>query len=336
MFVSGELVSKVSVIIPAYNAQEYIGETIAAVLENRDVLEVIVVDDVSRDATAMIVEQHARRDNRVRLLRNAENGGAGYSRNAGMAAARGDYYYFLDADDMLAHRSIDEVMYHMEASGCDVMVFRYRYVTDRSGRLGPMLQIDNDAWLELVGDRDICVFTLEQCGRLLFTVNFPWNKIISASLCRETGLRFSETRVHNDIYAHWHIYMHAQKIGMMNRYLIGHRVYQDRAQLTNVFTEKRFEVFKAFAEVEALFARLPLMRRAHYQWFLRSKLDLLVWIGSQLPFDLRERFLVLVKQCYEDYGQADYDNVRGQSYETADIALRLKQAPQQVLARIFR
>ena len=319
--------SKVSVIIPAYNAQESIGETIAAVLENRDVLEVIVVDDMSRDATAMIVERHAQRDDRVRLLRNPQNGGAGYSRNAGMAAAHGDYYYFLDADDMLAHRSIDEVVYHMEASGCDVMVFRYRYVTEKSGRLGPMLEIDNDAWQELVGDTDIRVFTLDQCGRLLFTVNFPWNKVVSARLCRETGLRFSETRVHNDIYAHWHIYMHAQKIGMMNRYLIAHRVYQGAAQLTNVFTEKRFEVFKAFAEVEVLFTRLPRMKEAYYQWFLRSKLDLLCWIYPQLPYDLRERFFALIRQCYEEYGQTEYDYVRKQSIEMADIALRLKQAP---------
>jgi len=329
-------VSKVSVIIPAYKAQESIGETIAAVLENRDVLEVIVVDDMSPDATAMIVERHAQRDQRVRLLRNPQNGGAGYSRNAGMAAARGDYYYFLDADDMVAHRSIDEVVYHMEANGCDVMVFRYRYVTERNGRLDPMLPIDNDAWRELVGDTDIGVFTLDQCGRLLFTVNFPWNKIVSAKLCRETGLRFSETRVHNDIYAHWHIYLHARKIGMMNRYLIGHRVYQDRAQLTNVFTEKRFEVFKAFAEVEALFARLPRMKEAYYQWFLRSKFDLLDWIYPQLPFDLRERFFALVRQCYEEYGQADYENVRRQSFETADIALRLKQAPHLILGKTPR
>ena len=174
--------SKVSVIIPAYNAQDSLGDIITAVLENREVLEVIIVDDTSRDATALIVEQYARRDERVRLLRNPENRGAGYSRNAGMAAARGDYYYFLDADDMIAHRSIDEVIYHMEANGCDVMVFRYRYVTDKNDRLGPMLQIDDEAWRQRVGDADIRIFTLQQCARLLFTVNFPWNKIVSGKL----------------------------------------------------------------------------------------------------------------------------------------------------------
>lgn len=325
--------SKVSVIIPAYNAQDSLGDTITAVLENREVLEVIVVDDTSRDATALIVEQHAQRDKRVRLLRNPENRGAGYSRNAGMAAARGDYYYFLDADDMIAHRSIDEVVYHMEANGCDVMVFRYRYVTERSDRLGPMLEIDDEAWRELVGDADIRVFTLQECGRLLFTVNFPWNKIVSAKLCRETGLHFSETRVHNDIYAHWHIYMHAQKIGMMNRYLIGHRVYEERAQLTNLFTEKRFEIFKAFEEVEALFARLPLMKQAYYQWFLRSKLDLLQWIYPRLPVNLKERFLVLITQSYAGYDQLEYNYVRTQWPEMAEISLKLKRTPQLVLGR---
>ncbi|NRP85960.1 putative glycosyltransferase EpsJ [Ensifer adhaerens] len=326
--------SKVSVIIPAYNAQDSLGDIITAVLENREVLEVIIVDDTSRDATALIVEQYARRDERVRLLRNPENRGAGYSRNAGMAAARGDYYYFLDADDMIAHRSIDEVIYHMEANGCDVMVFRYRYITDKNDRLGPMLQIDDEAWRQLVGDADIRIFTLQQCARLLFTVNFPWNKIVSAKLCRETGLRFSETRVHNDIYAHWHIYMHAQRIGMMNRYLIGHRVYEERAQLTNVFTEKRFEIFTAFEEVEALFARLPLMKQAYYQWFLCSKLDLLQWIYPRLPVNLRERFLTLITQSYAGYDEPEYNYVRAQSPQMAEVSLRLKRTPHLVLGRL--
>lgn len=293
--------SKVSVIIPAYNAEDSIAELISAVLENRDVLEVIVVNDLSPDGTATVVSSFG--DPRVRLITNTRNGGAGYSRNVGMAAAGGDYFMFLDADDMIAHRAIDEVIYQMEQNDCDVMVFRYRFVTDRSGRMGGMLPLDTQAWDTLLGSADVRVFPLSQCDRLLFTVNFPWNKIVRAKLCRETGLRFSETRVHNDIYAHWHIYLHAAKIGMLNRYLIIHRVYEGQDQLSNVFTEKRFEVIKAFEDVEALFHRSPALKDAYYHWFLRSKSDILRWIHSCLPPHLRERYMALVVQSYEGYGQ---------------------------------
>ncbi|MCC7236735.1 MAG: glycosyltransferase family 2 protein [Bryobacterales bacterium] len=92
-----------SIVIPAYNEQARLPETLARVLSYLDKAswsgaEVLVVDDGSRDGTAALVEEWGSRDARVRLLRNPGNRGKGYSVKHGMMEARGEWVLFSDAD----------------------------------------------------------------------------------------------------------------------------------------------------------------------------------------------------------------------------------------------
>ncbi|KEZ15270.1 Glycosyltransferase [Sphingobium yanoikuyae] len=90
----------VSVIIPAYNAQTTIAETIGSVqAQSLDELEIVVVDDGSTDNTAGIVEQMAASDQRIGLIRQG-NAGVAAARNAAMAHARGRFIASLDSDDI--------------------------------------------------------------------------------------------------------------------------------------------------------------------------------------------------------------------------------------------
>ena len=87
----------ISVIIPAYNAEKFIGEAIESALnQTRPAKEIIVVDDASTDRTAGIARSFGER---VKVLVNEVNSGPGHSRNAGVEASSGDYLAFLDADD---------------------------------------------------------------------------------------------------------------------------------------------------------------------------------------------------------------------------------------------
>lgn len=92
----------VTVVIPCFNAARFIGRTIESVLaQTYAPLEVIVVDDRSTDDSVELVRVHARRDARVRLIERARNAGAPAApRNTGVAAARGRWVAFLDADDI--------------------------------------------------------------------------------------------------------------------------------------------------------------------------------------------------------------------------------------------
>jgi uncharacterized protein YukE len=91
----------ISIVIPAYHAADTVGETLESVLaQSFPNWEAIVVDDGSRDRTGDVVNRFAKRDGRIRLIRQ-RNRGEGGARNAGIAQARFDWLLFLDADDWL-------------------------------------------------------------------------------------------------------------------------------------------------------------------------------------------------------------------------------------------
>jgi len=90
----------VTVVIPAYNAQATLAETVASVLAQTYIhLQVLVVDDGSIDDTVAIAERCSVSDPRVRILRQA-NGGVARARNAGLACSEGEFVAWLDADDV--------------------------------------------------------------------------------------------------------------------------------------------------------------------------------------------------------------------------------------------
>lgn len=91
----------VSVIIPSYNSEKYIGATLASVCaQTYPDFEVLVMNDCSQDRTAEIVEKYAQEDSRVHLINLPGNIGVSHARNQGVSMASGEWIAFLDSDDM--------------------------------------------------------------------------------------------------------------------------------------------------------------------------------------------------------------------------------------------
>ena len=91
--------AKVSVILPVYNAGKYLHQCMDSIVNQtlKDI-EIICVDDGSSDNSLEILRQYAEKDERVKVIAQA-NGGAGAARNNGLRAATGEYLSFLDSDD---------------------------------------------------------------------------------------------------------------------------------------------------------------------------------------------------------------------------------------------
>jgi len=110
---------KISVIIPAYNAEDCLLKSAKSVLcQTSADLELIIVDDGSTDATAEICASLAERDGRGRVISQI-NSGVSAARNAGMAAAKGEYIAFVDADDVLEQGAYRKMRQAMESTGAD-------------------------------------------------------------------------------------------------------------------------------------------------------------------------------------------------------------------------
>ena len=126
----------VSVIIPAYNAEQFIARTLSSVIEQtyRN-LEVLVVDDGSKDRTVEIVEQFATKDSRINLLRQP-NSGVAKARNLAIKNAKGEYIAPVDADDIWHPQKIEkqiEVFLNSEPSVG--LVYAWSVMIDESDRI---------------------------------------------------------------------------------------------------------------------------------------------------------------------------------------------------------
>lgn len=127
----------VSIIVPAYNAEKYIEETVVSALrQTYRNIEMIVVDDGSTDHTAEIVKTLAVRDRRLAYTYQ-KNQGQSAARNAGIARAAGGYVAFLDADDLFLPKKIEEQVRHLEENrDCGVSYCKiYHFYGDQKNKL---------------------------------------------------------------------------------------------------------------------------------------------------------------------------------------------------------
>ncbi|MBO4323580.1 MAG: glycosyltransferase family 2 protein [Clostridia bacterium] len=113
----------VSVIVPVYNSQKYIEQSVRSVLNGGyKNIELIAVDDGSTDNSLAILEKIAENDDRVRVF-HKENGGASSARNFGLERAKGEYIYFVDSDDFLEENALETLTRELSESGADVIYF---------------------------------------------------------------------------------------------------------------------------------------------------------------------------------------------------------------------
>lgn len=114
---------KFSVIIPVYGAEAYLAKCVDSILTQpcRD-LEVILVDDCSKDGSGKICDDFAARDARVRVLHKPQNEGLGYARRDGLAAAAGEWILFVDSDDWIEANTLQTLSDSIEPD-VDILVF---------------------------------------------------------------------------------------------------------------------------------------------------------------------------------------------------------------------
>lgn len=113
---------QVSVIIPAWNAENFIqGALDSALKQTLADIEVLVIDDASSDGTASLVAAMASADPRLRLMRLTQNGGPSKARNRALEVAKGDYIAVLDADDRFAPARLQNLLEFAQAHGADIV-----------------------------------------------------------------------------------------------------------------------------------------------------------------------------------------------------------------------
>lgn len=114
---------KVSIIVPVHNAGNHLAKCLNSLIEQtlKDI-EIILVLDVPTDGSDIICEEYAKKDNRIKLIRNKTNLHIGFSRNEGIKAAQGEYIGFTDHDDYCDRRMFEELYNAAKKENADVVV----------------------------------------------------------------------------------------------------------------------------------------------------------------------------------------------------------------------
>lgn len=171
---------RVSLVIPVYDAGPYLRPCLDSVVA-QDVaagdLEVIAVDDGSTDSSGELLDEYARAHPHLRVIHQANSGWPGRPRNVGLDAARGDYVFFLDADDELGPEALRRLADFADAHASDVVVPKMVGVGGR--------QIVEEVYASTQPDAD---------RTLVFGTLTP-GKLFRRSFMAEHGLRFPEGRI---------------------------------------------------------------------------------------------------------------------------------------------
>lgn len=142
---AGEIL--VSVIMPVFNAERTMRQSIESVLQQSEMrLELVLIDDASTDKSAILITEYAHKDSRVKTLRQPANAGVAEARNAGIRAASGRYIAFLDSDDWWHPRKLELQISQMRTSGAMVSYTAYQRVAEDGSLLStvePPLQVDH-------------------------------------------------------------------------------------------------------------------------------------------------------------------------------------------------
>ena len=235
----------VSVIVPIYMVEPYLKRAVDSIRnQTYQNLEIILVDDGSKDQCGRICDDYAKADNRIVVI-HKENGGLSDARNAGLDIARGEYIMFVDSDDYIAPDCVETLLGCLKEHDADVSMCSYA-VTDSTefdesifaaGRNNEKEKKQSKEWKiktdnhksdghEYDGSVEICdrrkllsnLYDANHRDATYFIVS--WNKIYKASLW--DGIRFPKGKIHEDEATTYKIYDRAKKGIYLHKPLYGY------------------------------------------------------------------------------------------------------------------
>ena len=196
--------AKISVIVPIYNAEKYLEETIASLLnQTLKEIEIILVNDGSTDNSLKICKKMEKMDERIVVI-NKANGGLADSRNTGMKIAKGKYIMFLDADDLFETDTCEWMYNKIEEKQADYVIGNYQMM-DNDGK-----RWKKPAWP--LGENDDIMLNKNDYNRSFFVMNSTaWNKIYKAEFLTKNDITFKVPSPSEDDYFTSVCYIKAKK-----------------------------------------------------------------------------------------------------------------------------
>lgn len=247
----------VSVIVPAYNAEKTVGKALQSLIDQtfKDI-EIIIIDDGSKDKTREIISSFAAKDTRIKLILKDVNEGLSAARNSGIKIANGDYIGYLDSDDW-CEKDMFEKLYN-GANDADVVVSGFYH--DSLADDGSLVVQTVDRMTESASTSDkkeIVKWAAKLDSMRIFA--FTWNKLYRRKFLEKTGIIFEQQTLIEDYMYNCKIWESVKKLSVVEGAYY-HYIKFSKEALTQKFLpnyfeiiDKRYVLMRAIFEKESLF-----------------------------------------------------------------------------------
>jgi glycosyltransferase involved in cell wall biosynthesis len=294
-------VADVSIIVTAYNIEDYIEQCLDSVAaQTLSDLEVLVIDDGSSDSTPQRISAFCDGDPRFIPVLLPENspGGVATAANAGLDRATSSWIGFVDGDDYVEPTMFERLLRAAEKCDSDLAMCEYQEVVDGSGeRRDPA---DAHRWAEL---SDPC-YELDVHARRQFLrfIAVPWRKLYRRSLLEDNEIRFPISEVfYEDNPFHWFSVISARSIAVVPEVLCFHRVAR-AGQTMSTADERLFHIFRHHDTIHTWLAGrrlLDVYQTTLIAWVI-SQMD---WISKRTPAKLQRALFDTLVPIFSEYSQ---------------------------------
>lgn len=228
---------KLSVIIPVFNAEQYLEQCLNSILEQSYTdLEIICIEDVSSDNSKCILEKYAIKDKRIKVYYNEKNQGQSFARNKGLLHAVGQYILFVDSDDYLVEGILKRIIEEAEVMQLEVLSFDAKTVCD----FGESNLYNGIRKKEYCGVRDGIQVYVEQMSNGDYKCSV-WQYLYRKDFLTKHNIEFIENIYHEDEMFMFCVYMNAKRMAFIRE--VGY-IYRFRENSTMTDENKRVKRIK--------------------------------------------------------------------------------------------
>lgn len=250
---------EVSIIIPVYNAQEYLQECLDSVLNQTfSDIEVVLVNDGSKDNSGKICDEYASKDSRVTVI-HQENAGVSAARNNGISAATGNWLMFVDSDDSILPDAVETFVSQTTDKSVEVVIskqFKDDVVYSGEVKWFDLEKYRDDFYGACIAGPDMFYPVYPKEMRDLPFIGAPWGKFFSGKLIRDNNIRFpEEVRIGEDSVFNMTVIRFAKNVCYVDSPTYVYRVHAGSISTGNIhkkfdeyiaYVNKTEEIFKAF------------------------------------------------------------------------------------------
>lgn len=284
----------VTIVIPAYNAEQFLKENIESVMDQSyQNLEIIYVCDGCTDRTAEILYEYAAKDARIRVRVETTNQGAAISRNIGMSMAAGDWIIFLDADDLFDREMIEEMLNAAVNEQADIAGCYLEYFDNMPNKNALVYNADRKRYCK---DYPV-IETKKEMGHIMQVMDYsPCTKLVHKSIFKRKEVFFQSMPNTNDVYYAMSAVLHSNRIVYVDKVLLHYRSNKNRNTLSTRRNKKKSYIFEALDQVFE-----SIKHRANNGCLLKSFYnEVFANLNSYLDYDVYDDLFELLKGTYLD------------------------------------